>query len=193
MRNLALRGRAALGRQRLLLAAIAAAIITLLLPGSAEAAHGGCAGASSAPSQLSRFAARSALFCLINQERAANGLGTLSGNPALGRAAEHHSRAMNSRNFFGHEPDGSPASRARKRGYMRGASWWMIGETLAWGRGSGGSPGAALSAMMASPTHRAVILDDRFRDIGVGVAMGKPIPERGRNAAIYSVEFGVRK
>jgi uncharacterized protein YkwD len=150
MRNLALRGRAALGRQRLLLAAIAAAIITLLLPGSAEAAHGGCAGASSAPSQLSRFAARSALFCLINQERAANGLGTLSGNSALG-------------------------------------------ETLAWGRGSGGSPGAALSAMMASPTHRAVILDDRFRDIGVGVAMGKPIPERGRNAAIYSVEFGVRK
>jgi uncharacterized protein YkwD len=175
-----------------LIAATVLAAVALCIGGTAEA-DASCSGQWSTPSQLSTFEARSAVFCLINEQRSANGLAALAPNGSLGRAAEHHSRAMNSRNFFGHEPDGSPASRARRRGYMAGASWWMIGETLAWGRGARGTPSGAVDAMMASPTHRAVILDGRFRDLGVGVAMGKPIPERGGNAAIYSVEFGVRR
>jgi uncharacterized protein YkwD len=175
-----------------LIAVIALAAVALCVGGTAEA-QASCSGQWSTPSHLTTFEARSAVFCLINEQRSANGLAALGPNSSLGRAAEHHSRAMNARNFFGHEPDGSPASRARQRGYMAGTSWWMIGETLAWGRGARGTPGGAVDAMMASPTHRAVILDGRFRDLGVGVAMGKPIPERGGNAAIYSLEFGVRR
>jgi uncharacterized protein YkwD len=175
-----------------LVAAIALAAVALCVGGTAEA-QASCSGQWTIPSHLSTFEARSAVFCLINEQRRANGLGALAPNSSLGRAAEHHSRAMDARNFFGHEPDGSPASRARQRGYMAGASWWMIGETLGWGRAGRGTPAGIVAAMMASPTHRAVILDGRFRDLGVGVAMGKPIPEQGGNAAIYSVEFGVRR
>jgi uncharacterized protein YkwD len=176
---------------RLIVASVLA-VLGICLIGTSEA-RASCPGEWTTPSRLTTFQARAALFCAINEERSANGLGALAPNGSLGRAGEHHARAMNSRNFFGHEPDGSPASRARQRGYMAGASWWMVGETLAWGRGSNGTPAAALSAMMASPMHRGVILDGRWRDLGVGVAMGVPVRERARNAAIYSVEFGVRR
>jgi uncharacterized protein YkwD len=176
---------------RLLLASVLAALAVCLV-GTSEA-RASCPGEWSTPADLGTFRARAALFCAINEVRSSNGLSALAHNSSLGRAGEHHSRAMNARNFFGHEPDGSPTSRARQRGYMAGASWWMVGETLAWGRGSNGTPGAVLDGMMASPMHRSVILDGRWRDLGVGVAMGVPVRERARNAAIYSVEFGVRR
>jgi uncharacterized protein YkwD len=46
--------------------------------------------------------------------------------------------------------------------------------------------------MMASPIHREVLLDPGFRDIGVGVAMGVPLPGRARNAAILTMDLGAR-
>lgn len=192
MSDVPLQGLPARWPLRKLLVATALAAIALCAAG-ASPAQASCAGESSTPSHLSTFEARATLFCLINQQRAASGLAALTPNTSLGRAAEHHSRAMNARNFFGHEPDGTPASRARRAGYMAGASWWTVGETLAWGRGSRGTPSGIMAAMMASPIHSAVILDPRFREIGVGVAMGVPLNESGRNAAIYTVEFGVRK
>jgi uncharacterized protein YkwD len=193
-RSPALQGMPARARLSALTAAIAAALAILCVGGTAGARNNpGCPGESSPPSQLSVFGARTALFCVINLQRAANGLAALSPNRSLGRAAEHHSRAMDARNFFGHEPDGTPASRARKKGYMRGASWWMVGEALGWGRGWRGTPDQVVAEMMASPSHRAVILNGSFRDLGVGVAMGKPVPERGGNSAIYTAEFGARR
>jgi uncharacterized protein YkwD len=177
---------------RTLIAATALSGLLVLL-GDASAARAACPAQWHSPSRMSVQEARSSLYCLINEQRAANGLGTLTANASLGQAAEHHSRAMKTRNFFGHEPDGPAARRARRRGYMAGASWWMVGESLGWGRGDRGTPGGILAAMMASPTHQAVLLDGRFRDIGVGVAMGTPLPGRARNAAIYTVDLGVRK
>ena len=188
----ALQGLPARRRLRQLAAALVLAAAGLCLIGAPQA-RASCAGEWNSPSQLSTFGARSSLFCLINEERRANGLAALAPNRSLGLAAEHHSRVMNRRNFFGHEPDGSPASRAKRAGYMSGASWWMVGEALAWGRGNRGTPQAAVAAMMASPVHRAVILSGDFRDLGVGVAMGTPLQTGGANAAIYTLEFGVRR
>ncbi|MFL5906401.1 MAG: CAP domain-containing protein [Solirubrobacterales bacterium] len=168
------------------------AILGLCLGGASDA-RASCPGEFNSPSQLSTNGARSSLFCLVNEERQANGLIALAPNRSLGLAAEHHSRAMDRRNFFGHEPDGSPASRARQAGYMSGTSWWTVGEALAWGRGYRGTPQGAMAAMMASPVHRAVILDGRWHDLGVGVAMGTPLPGGGANAAIYTVDLGVRR
>jgi uncharacterized protein YkwD len=155
-------------------------------------ARAACASSSAAPAQLSRVAARSAVFCLINEQRSAHGLATLTPNRSLGRAAEKHSRTMNAWNFFGHTGDGTPVRRAHRAGYMRGASSWMLGETLAWGRGSRGTPDGVVAAMMASPIHRDVLLNPDFREIGVGVAMGTPLRERGGNTAIYTMDLGVR-
>ena len=167
------------------------ALFVCLLGGSQ--ARAACASASSTPAQLTRLAARSALFCLVNEERAAHGLGALSANPSLGRAAEKHSRRMNAWNFFGHMGDGTPVRRARRSGYMAGASSWRLGETLAWGRGRSGTPDALFAAMMASPIHREVLLDPGFHDIGVGVAMGLPVAGHARNAAILTMDLGARR
>src|SRR3954469_9502448 len=100
-----------------LAAALMLAILGLCLGGAGDArARASCPDEFNSPSQLSTFGARSSLFCLVNEERQANGLSALAPNRSLGLAAEHHSRAMDRRNFFGHEPDGSPASRARQAG-----------------------------------------------------------------------------
>jgi len=172
-------------------AALALTALFVMLTGDSQA-QAACASASSSPAQLSRLAARSAVFCLINEQRSAHGLATLTPNQSLGRAAEKHSRSMNAWNYFGHNGDGTPVRRAHRAGYMRGAHSWMLGETLAWGRGTRGTPDGAVAAMMASPIHREVLLNPSFREIGVGVAMGAPIHQRARNAAIYTLDLGVR-
>ena len=40
---------------------------------------------------------------------------------------------------------------------------------------------------MASPGHRANILNGRFREIGIGLTLGSP---RGGSGATYATEFG---
>ena len=54
-------------------------------------------------------------------------------HPLLDAAAQSHTDAMTSQNFFSHEGDGTPASRAANAGYMAGARAWGIGEDLFWG------------------------------------------------------------
>ena len=48
-----------------------------------------------------------------------------------------------------------------------------------------------MRAWMASPPHRAHILDSAFRDVGIGFARGTPKPSDGPGAT-YCVEFGRR-
>ncbi|HEV2774626.1 MAG TPA: CAP domain-containing protein, partial [Solirubrobacteraceae bacterium] len=52
-------------------------------------------------------------------------------------------------------------------------------------------PKSIVRGWMGSPGHRHAILDDSFRDVGVGVAPGAPRKVRGR-AATYTTEFGYR-
>ena len=66
-----------------------------------------------------------------------------------------------------------------------------IGETLAWGRGSGSTRAAIVRAWLASPSHRRVVLDERYREIGLGVALGLPVS--GAPGATFAAEFGVRR
>ena len=53
-----------------------------------------------------------------------------------------------------------------------GARGRMLGETIAWGVGSNGRPGAIVRMWLASPPHRATMLRRGFRYVGVGVATG---------------------
>jgi len=181
--------------RRTLRSTVAATVLVMafICVGSIAQARADCAYQGINPSQISTMEARYAVWCLINEQRSANGLPALAASPELGRAAQRHSRAMNRRNFFGHLGDGSPASRARRAGYTKNRSFWTLGEALEWGRGKLGTPAHAMSAIMGSPIHRAEILDARYRDVGVGVAKGSPRGRGGRNAAIYTVDLGARR
>jgi uncharacterized protein YkwD len=44
-------------------------------------------------------------------------------------------------------------------------------------------------AWMHSPPHRRVILDRSFREIGIGVARGVPVPDQG-DGATFVLDLG---
>lgn len=170
---------------------ITVAALALAAPASAQA----CTSEGTRPAALAVNQAREAVLCLINQQRAAHGVGTLVRERRLERAAQKHSGSMNKHNFFSHiSPGGSSAqSRIQRTGYQSGASSWGIAENIAWGGGRRGSAKAAVAHWMASPSHRSAMLSGRYRQVGIGVALGSPARGRGRNAAIYTAAFGYRR
>ena len=106
-----------------------------------------------------------AVLALINQQRAGAGCAPLTAQPQLRAAAAAHSRDMAERNYFGHKsPDGStPRKRVRQQGYAGG----RLAENIAAGQST---PEKVVAAWMASPQHRANILNCRFRETGIGRA-----------------------
>lgn len=102
---------------------------------------------------------------LVNDERAAEGLGPLSYDANLTAAARGHSQDMGLNDYFDHIGlDGStPGDRITEAGY----SWNTYGENIAAGYAT---PAAVVAGWMASAGHRANILNPNFCDIGVGYA-----------------------
>src|ERR687892_1051804 len=127
----------------LAVAAIAGAAAS---PDAASAAT--CAGASAEPGEASRAVLTRALLCAINAERHSHGLRAVRPSTRLEAAARRHSRDMVARRYFEHTtPEGSsPADRVRGTGYLRSAHTWTVGENLAWGAGSLGSPRGVVRA-----------------------------------------------
>lgn len=130
-----------------------------------------------------------ATLCLINQQRATRGLPALKADPLLARAARQHARAMVELGFFDHiAPNGdSPVTRIRRTGYLNGARAWAVAENIAWGAGANATPAAVVQGWMQSPGHRAAILDPRFSQLGLGVAVGLPV---GGTGVTVTADFG---
>jgi uncharacterized protein YkwD len=172
--------------------AVALAMAALLSVWTSQASA--CRGANRPPSRQAVDDARRVVTCLINKRRAHRGLRRLHGSVALGTAAQEHSNAMATQNFFSHEGgDGSPATRVEGAGYTNGARIWGIGENLEWASGRGASPHAIVAGWMRSAEHRSVMLTARFRQIGIGVTDGSPMNPDVPNAAMYTADFGYRK
>jgi uncharacterized protein YkwD len=100
---------------------------------------------------------------LINNQRVARGLQALVVNPALGAAASDYAKYMGVNNFFGHyAPDGSsPQSRLTAAGYKG----HYRGEALSAGQSTASQ---AIAALLASPAHSAILLDESASEVGIG-------------------------
>jgi uncharacterized protein YkwD len=162
---------------------------------AASPAHAACAGADVMPSHANAAKVKRATLCLLNAQRRSHGLRKLHANRRLRHAATGYARLMVRRNFFAHEgPGGStPLSRIKGTRYLRGARAWSIGENLAWGTGSYATPRSIVRSWMHSPGHRANILNGSFREIGVGIADGAPVPvDAAAQGATYATDFGYR-
>ena len=161
---------------------------------AAPAAARACPNEDATPPELTTEMGREAVLCLINKERKQHGASKLRSNARLERAAQSHSAAMDQSDFFGHNaPNGSsPLSRIQNTGYISGASAWGIAENIRWGSGGQASPRAAVARWMASGAHRRAMLSKRYRQVGIGVAIGSPAGS-GADAAIYTTDFGYRK
>ena len=117
---------------------------------------------------LPPISSSSTLVQLTNAERVKNGLNVLKENRALNTVAYNFALEMNKFQFQNHiSPSGmGPPERVRNGGVaFRG-----VGENLAWGPTN---DAAAINAWMASPGHRANILNPNWREMGVGVLEGK--------------------
>lgn len=113
-------------------------------------------------------AEENAFLGLINQYRAANGLGALVHTQTLGAAAEHHSVDMATNNYFSHPLlDGtSVAQNIANHGYPDRSTW---GENIAAGNESAA---ATFEQWRTSPPHNANMLNPSFGAIGIGRAYG---------------------
>jgi uncharacterized protein YkwD len=138
---------------------------------------------------------RAATLCLVNQERARNNELPLRISSQLEQAAQGHSEAMISEDYFAHiAPDGeTPVDRVRSTGYIPDPqAGYTLGENLAWGTLRLATPSAIVAAWIASPEHLANILTNEYRDTAIGVVPAAPPSlAGGQVGAVYTQEFGV--
>src|SRR4051812_34530918 len=132
-----------------------------------------------------------AVVRLLNAARVEHGLAPLRRDPQLTRAAARHSHDMVAYRYFAHESrDGARFSaRIATTGFMRHRPRWWVGENLAWGRDGQAAPELVVQAWLRSPTHRAVLLNVRYRRVGIGVARGTP-DARAAPGVTYTADFG---
>ncbi|HXA54046.1 MAG TPA: CAP domain-containing protein [Solirubrobacteraceae bacterium] len=153
-----------------------------------------CPNANLTPSPDNIEQVRTAVLCLIDQERQAHGEGALAVNAKLMRAAQRHSREMADEDFFAHvSPDGlTPLERIRASGFIPSAQdGYVVGENIAWGTLWLATPRTIVGAWMESPGHRANILDGAYRETGVGVEPRAPASlDEGQAGALYTQDFG---
>jgi hypothetical protein len=129
----------------------------------------------------------SSLLTLINAERHAAGLNDVTLNPKLSQAAQMKANDMVTQNYFEHVgPDGKdPWSWYAAVDY----DWSWAGEILALNTNTESNE-EIVKSWMNSPGHRAIIMDGRYTEVGIGVAAGTYQGQR----AVYAVgEFGVPK
>ena len=172
--------------------AVCLVVASLCLAAPAQASAE-CANANAKPTSENLAEIRSSVLCLLNEQRTSRGLRRLRANAKLRAAAERHSANMNQKDFFDHvSPAGStPLERVKAAGYLAGADSWAVGENIAWGEQRLSTPAEIMQSWMESPSHKANILNRRFRHVGIGVAVGAPI-DGAAGGATYTTAFGKR-
>ncbi len=119
-----------------------------------------------------------------NKNREDAALKDLTANKTLSTMAQMKLRDLFGKQYFEHvSPSGvGPGELAKAAGY----SYIVIGENLALGNFDGDK--ALVDAWMASPGHRANILNVRYREIGIAVGQGS---FEGKTTWIAVQEFGL--
>ena len=114
-----------------------------------------------------------ALLNVMNQTRQAYGLAPLRVDSHLVRAARWQSSDMASKGYFAHGAFAQRMAAFRVQGPR-------MGENLAWGSGSLGTPQVIVREWLNSPAHRENLLRPGYRRIGIGAAIGTYSGTRAR-------------
>ena len=153
-----------------------------------------CAGANLRPNAFDLARIRAATLCLVNRERVRHGERPLRPNRLLRRAAQAHSESMARFGYFSHvgPRGGTPLARMRAAGYVSSArARYVVGENIAWGTLRLSTPRAIVAAWMASPPHRANILEALYRETAIGVSPHLLSSfSDGQAGAVYTEDFG---
>jgi uncharacterized protein YkwD len=109
----------------------------------------------------------------------------LSWSGVLASSADAHSADMANNDYFSHytQSGASPFQRMRAAGY----SYRAAGENIAAGR-SLADPAAVVRAWLNSPGHCRVIMNGKYKELGVGRVEGP-----GKYSVYWTQNFGTRK
>ena len=132
----------------------------------------------------------------INVLRARRGLPNVVINANLRKGALGHTVSMARHGYFTHDSrDGTAWDQRVLRHYRRSpASSWSIGENMLWAAAEIDGRDA-IAMWMASPSHRAILIDPEWHEVGVGALIVKHAPGEfeGLDVAIVVADFGDRK
>jgi uncharacterized protein YkwD len=123
------------------------------------------------------------IFDLTNAARAEHHLPPLKPNAILTQVARAHSANMAKQRKMEHVLDGKkPSERVSAAGY----DYHYMGENIAF---ASGGPGAreTFNGWMNSPHHRENILNEHYREIGIGIT------RNAQGETYYTQEFGSRR
>lgn len=156
----------------------------------------GSAQAEKATSARYSQALQRAVVAELNRTRRSYGRSRLALSSQLVRAGQEHARELAIHGLFTHEwSDGAPFGSWIQLFYPRTrASRWRVGENLAWAAPALSASGT-IEQWLASPAHRANLLDRRWSQIGIGVveAVNAGGIYGGRNVVLVAAEFGDRR
>jgi uncharacterized protein YkwD len=107
-------------------------------------------------------------FSLVNQDRAANGVGALAYSASLARVAQYRAQDMLNRNYFSHYDPSTGQLAFVQLLHLWGIPYSTAGENIAWSTDP--SMAAINTMLMNSPDHRANILKAAYHRVGLGVA-----------------------
>ena len=144
------------------------------------------ANAQAAPARQTVDPVAARVIELINQERAAARLAPLSIHPVLMAEAQRFSGVQAELGMLSHR--GIDNTTAGQRLTRAGYRWSFYGENLAAGQDT---PEAAVAGWMASPSHRATMLNPKAREIGIGLTIREDDPSGYVN--YWVMEVGRRR
>ena len=159
-------------------------------PYAALLAPSGTCGPAADQLGLDAAAAQVAMQCLTNYARAQQGLGPLQLNATLNAAGQAKLKSNVSCAEFSHTPCGQPFDTVFSS-YVQGATSYQIGENIAWGTGSYGTPRQAMNGWVHSAGHRENILTAVYAELGIGYLAGQTF-QGYDGATLWSQEFGLR-
>jgi uncharacterized protein YkwD len=128
--------------------------------------------------------------CLTNYARTQQGLPPLQLNATLNAAGQAKLKSDISCADFSHTPCGQPFDTVFAA-YVQGATSYQIGENIAWGTGSYGTPRQAMNGWVHSAGHRENILNAAYAELGIGYLPGQTF-QGYDGATLWSQEFGLR-
>jgi uncharacterized protein YkwD len=141
-----------------------------------------CAGADAPASSSSLNRLRSAVVCLVNQQRTRRGLPPLASAAQLDSSAQAWTSTMVLTGQFTHGPGDAFARRITAAGYV----WQTAGENIAAGFST---PRSVVAGWMASTDHCRNILNPSFRDVGTGESDSRVGPY---SSGTWTQDFGLR-
>lgn len=159
-------------------------------PASSLLAPPGVCGPAADQLNLDVTTARKAMLCLTNYARIHSGLKRLAGNALLNQAGEAKLDADMSCGEFTHTPCGKPFQDVFAA-YLTGATAYALGENIAWGTGSFGTPRQTMDGWLNSSEHRQNILSPAFHQLGIGYLAGQTF-QGSAGATLWSQEFAAR-